>query len=385
MGILANTVSFCQFRVLGDLPKEDFFPWASKALAGKGFRPIDHNAEELSIGWAHLDNMQESDFEAPQVCWRDHYLVFSLRRDQRRLPSALVKTRFEQAQQAYLDANPGMQRLGKQKKEELKDAVKGALLAKTLPAPSVWDAVWDTRSGLVTFSCCSPKVVELFETLFTQTFTGLRLVAYHPFARAEQVLDEPGQQRLQATNEATSDTVLDLIQDNLWLGRDFFRWLLFQTLHEASSYRVSQDGPALEGEEFAGYLNDRLVLLGGGSDGLQKITVAGPQDAFSEVCAALRGGKEICEAVLHLEKGEHAWRLSLKGETFQFASFKAPAVRLEKDGDVATEKEALFYERMHVLEEGLQLFDSLYAAFLEERLGAEWGKRDAAMREALLG
>jgi len=40
--------------------------------------------------------------------------------------------------------------------------------------------------------------------------------------------------------------------------------------------------------------------------------------------------------------------------------------------DRASEQEALFFERMYLLEGGLQLFDSLFAAFLTARLGAAW-------------
>jgi recombination associated protein RdgC len=122
------------------------------------------------------------------------------------------------------------------------------------------------------------------------------------------------------------------------------------------------------------YLNDRLVLCGAGEESMQKITVAGPQDRFSEVCTALQSGKVINEAALYFEKEEHLWKMTLKGETFQFGSFKAPKVKEEKDNtvDEASEREALFFERMHVLETGLQLFDSLYAAFLTVRLGSGW-------------
>ena len=80
------------------------------------------------------------------------------------------------------------------------------------------------------------------------------------------------------------------------------------------------------------------------------------------------------EAAIHLEKGEHLWKMTLKGEPFHFASYKAPRVQAEKDAtvDEASEQEALFYERMYVLETGLQLFDSLFAAFLAVRLGSGW-------------
>jgi hypothetical protein len=38
---------------------------------------------------------------------------------------------------------------------------------------------------------------------------------------------------------------------------------------------------------------------------------------------------------------------------------------------------------MHLLETGLQLFDSLYASFLGERLGSGWGMREAEIQRWL--
>ncbi len=375
MGILANTVSLCQFRVLGALPAADLAPWAGERLARNGFRSIDRSADELSVGWVNLDDPKSGEFENPQVFHRDHYLVFTLRRDQRRLPGALFRAYREEAEKEWLAAHPGLKRVPRQKREELAEAVRGSLFARTLPVPATYDAVWDTRSGLLSFASLSPKVVELFEGIFRQSFEGLRLVAIHPYARAAELAGEALRPALEKANRATGETVLELIEANLWLGEEFLLWLLYRSLNGASDYGVCRPGPSLEGEGFTAFLDDRLVLLGGGEAGVQKVTVAGPQDSFSETRAALSGGKRITEAVIHLEKGEDRWQLTLKGGVFQFASFKAPKVKLEKDDltDPTREREAVFFERMGLLETGLQLFDSLFATFLDLRLCSSWG------------
>ncbi len=387
MGILANTVSICQFQVSGELPQDDLFEWASTRLVAQAFRPIDRGSEELSVGWVHIDDPKESSFDRPQAFWRDHYLTFSMRKDQRRIPSALLKAHMELAEAEFLAAHPGLQRVPKQKREELRDAVRGTLLAQTLPVPALYDVVWDSRNGRLTFASLNANVVELFENLFRQTFDGLRLQAVHPFARAEAIIDQALQPALQQANQASGDAVLEMIESNRWLGQDFLLWLMYQTMEGSSSYTVNQPGPAQPGEGFSAYLNDRLLLVGGGDSGVQKVTVIGPQDAFSEVRTALQAGKQITESILHMEKLEHQWKLTLKGETFHLASFKAPSVKIEKDNrsDEASEKEAVFYERMYVLEEGLQLFDSLYRRFLDERLGADWAQTLARIEAWLSG
>lgn len=385
MGILFNTVSLCQFRVVGDQPKEDIYQWVSARLAKNGFRSIDQTIDQASSGWVHLDDSSGNSFNTPRAFWRDHYLAFTLRRDQRRVPSIIFRTYLKKAESEFLAAHPGMRRVPKQKREELSQAVLAALYAKTLPVPSTYDAVWDTRSGLVTFASLSSKSIELFENHFKNSFDGLRLLMLHPFSRAERVLKDKVRPILLKANRATTGDALNLIQDNQWLGWDFLLWLTYQTTNQTSEYSINQAGPGGEGETFVAYLNDRLVLLGGGEGSVQKVSVVGSQEEFSEVRAALKSGKQITEATLYFEKEENQWKMTLRSLMFHFSSFKSPSIQIEKDNtvDEADEKEAAFYERMSLLEEGLQLFDSLYATFLEKRLGKTWADEEKSIRKWL--
>jgi len=385
MGILFNTISICQFRVVGDQPSKDLYEWVSDRLAKNSFKSIDSTTDEVSSGWVHLDDSSGNSFAYPRAFWRDHYLAFTLRRDQRRVPSVLFRKYLKTAESEFLTAHPGMRRVPKQKREELSEAVRAALYAKTLPVPSTYDAVWDRRCGLVTFTSLSPKVMELFENHFKNTFDGLRLLMLHSFSRAERVLRDDLKPVLLKANRAATGDVLSLIHDNQWLGWDFLLWLTYRTMSHSSEYVVNQPGLAQEGEPFVAYLNDRLVLLGGGEGGIQKVSVVGSQDQFSEVRAALKNGKQITEATLYFEKEEYQWKMTLRSLMFHFASFKSPSIKLEKDNitDQDDEREAAFYERMYVLEEGLQLFDSLYAAFLEIRLGKAWVDEEKNIRKWL--
>lgn len=385
MGILNNTVSICQFQVLGALPATDLAEWVGKGLTQNGFRSIEQTSEELSTGWVQLDDYQESGFEGLHTFQHDHYFAFSLRRDQRKLPTALVKPYFIKAEQEWLTANPQFKRVPKQQREDLRDAVRGSLFAKSLPVPAIYDAVWDTRSNLLTFSSLGTVVVDLFIEQFKKSFEGLRLVPLHPMARAGQVIDEGLQSDLAKANRSGSDAVLEQIEANQWLGADFLLWLMHETMNASSEYSVNQPGPAVAGHGFVAYLNDRLLLAASSETGVQKVTVTGPQDHFNEVRTALQGGKDIHEAVLYMEKQELLWKMTLKGETFHFASFKAPSVTLEKDDitDPEMEREAVFFERMSMLEEGLQLFDSLFAAFLTQRLDESWVLKEQAIRKYL--
>ena len=385
MGFLSNTISICHFRAVGERPRQDLYEWASERLAKNSFQSIDQTTDEVSSGWVHIDDSTENSFAHPRAFWRDHYLAMTLRRDQRRVPSVVFRAHLQNAEREFLAAHPGLRRVPKQKREELSQAVKGALFSKTLPAPSMVDAVWDTNSNLVTLTSLTPRAIDLFDNYFKNTFEGFRLVMVHPFSRAERVLKEDLKAALLKANKSPTGDILDLIHENQWLGWDFLLWLTYQTMTQSSTYPVNQPGSFPEGESFVAYVNDRLVLVGGGDGGIQKISIIGSQDHFSEVRTALQNGRQITEATLYFEKGESQWKMTLKSMAFHFASFKSPPVQIEKDNitDPADEREAVFYERMHVLEQGLQLFDSLYATFLETRLTKAWVDQEKGIREWL--
>ena len=381
MGILANTVSISHFNVIGNIPAGDIFNWLSEQLQQQTFRSIDATLEESSVGWVQLTDHSATDFSVPAAFWHDGYAAFALRFDQRKIPAALFKAYQKAAELEFLTANPTLRRVPKQKREDLKDAVRLALFAKTLPVPSTCDLLWNTRTGLITLTTQSTRTIELLEAHFKRTFPDCRLVALHPMARAATVAPEELQPALVKANQAGSEAVLDQIRANQWLGQDLLLWLLYRTLHDSGEYRISLPGPQDNGAPFVAYLNDRLVLMHANESGVQKVTVAGAQDNFGEVIAALKAGKKITEAAITFEQAEAQWRLTLKGELFQFASLKSPPVQLEKDDtvDPAAEQEAVFYERMHLLESCLQMFDSLLRHFLEERLGEIWRQTEAAI------
>jgi hypothetical protein len=194
--------------------------------------------------------------------------------------------------------------------------------------------------------------------------------------------------KLEAANLAGSDAVAALIRDNQWLGWDFLLWLLQRGVNGEGEFGVCRPGHFSSGERFSAWIDDRIQFQGGSEEGsIQKVSVSGSQDSYLEAISALKGGKRITSATICMEKDENPWKLTLKGETFGFASLKCPQIRIEKDAtvDQMSEREAVFYERMFLLEQGVQLFDSLFSAFLHERLNDAWGARLAAVQTWLDG
>ncbi|NJD39588.1 MAG: exonuclease [Geobacter sp.] len=375
MGVYANTVSFAQYRIQGALPQEDRFQWLSAALAGRQFHSIEESAEEQSEGWTCTDTPDDPLFEAPQRFWRDRYLFFSYRRDQRRIPGALLKSHVGRAEGEYLAKRPELKRPPKREREEIAERVKLQLLARSLPAPSTIDLVWQMDQGVLTLFSSSAKAMERFEELFSKSFENLRPQLIYPYSRALTLLDDAGREQLALQNQAGSEAALEEIQANRWLGEEFLLWLLHAGL-EGEGFRVAAAGHFENGTPFSAWIDDRIQLQGGGEGGPQKVAVSGIQDRYLEARSALKSGKAISSAAIHMEKDELQWRFVLNAELFTFSSFKCPPVKVEREGvEELTERESAFYERLYLLEAGLQMFDSLLLQFLAQRLGAGWAAR----------
>ena len=385
MGVYANTVSFAQYRINGDLPQQERFEWLSAALQGRLFTSIEQSAEEQAEGWTCTDRPDDPAFGAPGEFMRDRYLFFTYRRDQRRIPAALLKSHIGRAEGEYLAKRPELKRPPKREREEIKERVRLGLLTRALPAPATVDIVWQQDNAILTLFSASAKAMERFEELFSKSFENMRPQVVYPYRRALGLLDEAGQQQLVALNQAGSESALDEIQSNRWLGEEFLLWLLQSGL-EGGNFRVQVAGSYDKGTPFSAWIDDRIQLQGGGEGGPQKVAVSGSQDSYLEARSALSIGKAISSAAIYLEKDELQWRFVLNAELFTFGAFKCPPVKVEREGvEELSERESAFYERMYLLEAGLQMFDSLLLAFLTERLGAGWAERQQQISAWLEG
>ncbi len=380
MGFLAASASICYFQVTGSLNLQENRQKLQEKLTEEGFRSIENSTDELSTGWVQLDDYDCSDFGSEHNCWRDHFLYFSLRQDRRRIPAALLKRQVIQLSEQFLAEKPTLNYVPKVEKEQIREQARNLLLARTLPTPSFYDVIWDTDRQLLRFCSLGQSTIDSFQSLFHQTFPGLRLQLFHPLAQASQVLPDQLKESLQQANRAQTESLIEQIEANRWLGVDFLQWLLYRTLNSDSRYQVSTTGPLLEKQPFTAFLDNRLVLIGGGHEGVQKIVVAGPQDHYLEVKAALCQGKQLEEATIHLQQNEDdGWKLTLKGEKFQFGGYRTPMIRPEKDpnDDPQAEAEAAFFTKIASVEEGEQMFSSLLKSFLELRLSENWKTEQA--------
>jgi len=197
MGILSTSLSLTRYKIVGNVP-DALWPEIQTRLLKFSFRDIDNTADERSFGWVCFDNMLDPAWQtAPPE--KGEYLTFALRLDTRRLPAAVLNKHFQLFLNDYMAdlKQKGIETISRQKKKELKDMVRAQLMAKILPVPAYFDVVWDMGKNIVYFASTRPKILELFEELFTRTFE-LHLEPQNPFFMALNILGEEQLSKLEA-------------------------------------------------------------------------------------------------------------------------------------------------------------------------------------------
>ncbi|MCL1916451.1 MAG: hypothetical protein FWG17_07095 [Desulfovibrionaceae bacterium] len=155
------------------------------------------------------------------------------------------------------------------------------------------------------------------------------------------------------------------------LGQDFLTWLWYRG-ETSGSFK----GPS--GEEFSVLMERRVVVQGGEGELMETASVSGPASELREARLGLVTGKKVIRALLRLEKSaDEVWLTTLKAEDFSLGSFRTPRISApEKDED----PEAAFFEKVFLLEKGLEFLDALYRVFLDLRLGPAWKNEVDAIR-----
>ena len=376
MGFNSNTFNSCQFKVTADDGSKISPEAIAETLSLAAFRPIDETADERSVGWVNIFDPSLTKFDTSGTLFIGGHAAFSLRLDQRKVPAAVLRERGKLAEELFLQENPGFTKVPKHKREEIKEAQRAALLAKLIPVPTIYDVVWNLETNVITFCNLSVRAMDLFHDMFKKSFPshGLRFIT--PYDRAFAILgrgdmDGVYQQALIAANKcSTNDTsVLGLLKENEWIGSDFLLWLLW---HE-------QDG-GFGRPEMTAYIDQKLLLVGPSESGVEKIVfTGGDQSRIKAVKMALTEGKQITVARIFIEQEENGWAFTLRGSNFEFAAYKCPAVRLEKGDttDELMERQAVFLERIALVDKGRELFNDVFMTFLADRLSIEWAAKEA--------
>ncbi len=165
-----------------------------------------------------------------------------------------------------------------------------------------------------------------------------------------------------------SDTYLGQNTDMV-LGQEFLTWLWFRSETGPASF---SDG---DGRPFSVVMERRVVVQRGEGDALETAAVSGSLSQLREARLGLRTGKKVTRSLIRLEQESLSWQISLKAEDFAMGSLRTPKVEQEDDDD----PDAVFLEKMYLVDRCLQLFDTCFRLFLSVRLSPEWDEEAHAV------
>ena len=161
-----------------------------------------------------------------------------------------------------------------------------------------------------------------------------------------------------ANNNDTVDSVL---------GQEFLTWLWFKTEVAPASFTDS------EGKSFSVEVMQRVTVQGGEGEFKEIASVSGGVGdgehlPLREARLGLQTGKKVTRAVLLFEQDSMQWQMTAKSDDFAFASLKTPKPASKNEED---DPDAIFYEKMYLVERAVEFFDILYKKFLDVRLNVK--------------
>ncbi len=167
-------------------------------------------------------------------------------------------------------------------------------------------------------------------------------------------------QKSDAGAAAPTADLVDRIERNRFVGREFLLWLWFESdVFETNLSSTQGDGCSL-------WIETRMSLAFEREEAVLKSVSPA---TIPEAREALRQGKLPKEARIRMVSGELEFAWAFKADTLGLASLSIPA-QLKKKED---ESHEILYERMRLTEALEATLEALYSDFLSLRLAAEWG------------
>lgn len=147
------------------------------------------------------------------------------------------------------------------------------------------------------------------------------------------------------------------------LGEEFLTWLWYESDTKPDSFQTR------DGKDFRVFMEQRIVVQGGHGQERETTSVSGSLSPLREARFGLGTGKKVSRALIRLEKDGMEFQFTLKAEDFSIAGLKTPKL---DPSDKDDEPDALFLEKIFLIETCMELLDSLYFNFLNLRLSAQW-------------
>ena len=147
-----------------------------------------------------------------------------------------------------------------------------------------------------------------------------------------------------------------------FLGNEFLTWFWFVVENEEINLK-DHEHVILE-------IGNKIVCERvNGEDSLENITIKGDDAGLEEGKLALKKGAVVTELSILYKSGEHQWKFTVKGESFNISNLKTPETESSKKKD---EYEGTILEKYYLYNKIVDFLDKIYRKFLDIRLSAKW-------------
>lgn len=142
-----------------------------KSLERERFKPLEGATEEDSTGWVTRGDASGARFH-PEDLIHDHFLVFAMRVDRKRVSPALLKIQISADLRAAAAAGAGKEgrEMKRTQKKQIIDEARRKLLARALPTVALTDVVWNCKRNELLIFATGASTVETAANLFRETF-----------------------------------------------------------------------------------------------------------------------------------------------------------------------------------------------------------------------
>lgn len=427
MGLITGGLTFRRYRVYQPLASDFRDTFLEGVTRHAHQENLKSRTKDPNIGWVNIFDAGDTYFDLNKILY-DRYLVLGLRVDKKAVNGKLFNILLERQYQQVMEERK-VERLAKNHKEEIKEALEEELLSQTLPSVNVFDLAWDIHSGQVFFFGTSDLVNEFVQGFFHDSFNHRlypeRTVDWLVSAGLSWEEIETRAQGYLPGGSASGGMAKEKNPDGwhendpilgreLLLGTEFLTWLWQQSEQKDGRFQVgeAQATPApstpverdsedfdydyeeeaeverrkrlgLEGgstlrraldsgvEDITLWLDNKLIFknLDEGQPGVTMLVGEAPS-ATPEAKLTLVQGKRPVEVRLGLQRGEQDWFFTLKALPggLELAGLKIPF-------EVKEGEEEKIYERMYLLEVVTTALKGLFRQYFEARTSEGWGEK----------
>lgn len=208
MGLISHSASISRYQVKDHVP-QDYHDRYAEEIRRYSFRDIEEDSDiERSMGWVNIMNIFDNKFTGEEF-FQDTFIALSLRIDNRRVPSHILKQYCNIAEEER-KVDLGKDFLSKEARENIKDRVKFQLLRKIIPTIRTFDMIWDINKGDIFFSSLNDKIGDEFQGIFKKTF-GIHAIPLCPYTIAQNILTDEQKNLLENISSESFVSKNDLV------------------------------------------------------------------------------------------------------------------------------------------------------------------------------